>query len=192
MNLLMRGQNRPVTIETTMLLAEHASDTRLVAELTAMANHAYAEGEKGLWSDGAARTSHTEMAELIASGQIAVGRLDGEPVGLVRVQQLTPTLGELGMLVAAAQHKGSGVGRELVRFAEGRARGWGLGTMQLELLVPEVGTHPVKEFLRAWYTRLGYRVVDSGDVSEAHPTLAPLLAVSCRFLILHKDLEPGR
>ncbi|MFI7597454.1 GNAT family N-acetyltransferase [Actinoplanes sp. NPDC049681] len=178
-----------MTIETRMLPPEQASDTRLLAELTAMTNQAYAEGEKGLWSDGTARITSPEMAELIASGQIAVGRLDGEPVGLVRVQQLNPTLGELGLLVAAAEHKGTGVGRELVRFAESRATGWGAQTMQLELLVPEVGTHPVKEFLRAWYTRRGYRVVGSGDVAEAHPALAPLLAVPCRFLVFHKELE---
>jgi len=69
----------------------------------------------------------------------------------------------------------------------------GLGTMQLEVLVPRQWSHPSKEFLKAWYTRLGYRPVRTGQVEESYPELAPLLATPCDFVIYHKSLgRPGR
>ncbi len=83
---------------------------------------------------------------------------------------------------------GSGIGRELVAFAEGWARGQGLGIMQLELLVPRGWTHPVKEFLREWYTRLGYRAVRRDPFEQAHPALQPQLATDCDFVVYHKPL----
>jgi hypothetical protein len=60
--------------------------------------------------------------------------------------------------------------------------------MQLELLVPRTWKHPVKEFLRDWYTRIGYRVVRTGDLGEDYPALVPRLATPCDFLVFHKDL----
>ena len=50
------------------------------------------------------------------------------------------------------------------------------------------GTHPVKEFLRGWYTRIGYRHVRTGRLEDDYPALEPLLATPCDFPIFHKDL----
>jgi hypothetical protein len=66
-----------------------------------------------------------------------------------------------------------------------------LRTMRLEVLVPRDWTHPTKEFLAAWYTRIGYRIARSGTIDEAYPALAPLLATPCDFVIYHKDLAVG-
>ena len=131
------------------------------------------------------------MAALIRAGEIAVARSDGRIVGAVRIQRLGSGEGEFGMLVAAPEHRGIGVGRELVHFAEGWARDHGLARMQLELLVPRTWTHPVKEFLRQWYTRIGYQAVRTGDLDEAYPALVPQLATPCDFVIYHKDLPSG-
>jgi hypothetical protein len=60
--------------------------------------------------------------------------------------------------------------------------------MQLELLVPRTWSHPVKEFLRRWYTRIGYRQVRTARLEEAYPALQPRLATPCDFLIYHKAL----
>jgi Acetyltransferase (GNAT) family len=86
------------------------------------------------------------------------------------------------------RHRGTGVGRELVRFAERWGREQGMDTMQLEVLVPRQWAHPSKEFLKAWYTRVGYRPVRTGQFEESYPELAPLLATPCDFVIYHKDL----
>ena len=147
--------------------------------------------EAGLWMEGATRTTADEVAELIRVGQIAAARLRGQIVGSIRVQRFDEETGEFGMLAADPAHRGIGVGRELLRFAERKCRDEGLRVMQLELLVPRDWTHPTKEFLDAWYTRTGYRVARTGTIDEAYPDLAPLLATPCDFVIYRKDLAPS-
>ncbi|MGW6932650.1 GNAT family N-acetyltransferase [Lentzea sp. NPDC054927] len=160
----------------------------LAAEIATLVNRVYADAEKGLWAGGAERTSEAEMAELVQAGQIWVARSDERVVGSVRIQQLDDSTGEFGMLVAAPEERGTGLGRDLVSFAERWARERGLSRMQLELLVPRTWSHPVKDFLRDWYTRIGYQVVRTDDFGGAFPELAPQLACPCDFLIFHKEL----
>jgi GNAT superfamily N-acetyltransferase len=175
-------------IDVRIAPAGAATDTVLVHELAGLVNRVYAVAEEGLWADGAPRTTPAEMAELIAAGQIAVARTEERIVGAVRIQRLDSSEGELGMLVSDPAHRGTGVGRELVRFAERWGREQGMDTMQLEVLVPRQWAHPSKEFLKAWYTRVGYRPVRTGQFEESYPELAPLLATPCDFVIYHKDL----
>jgi GNAT superfamily N-acetyltransferase len=180
-------------LEIEVLPAAAASDDALVAEIADLVNRVYTTAEEGLWVDGAARTTAAETAELIAGGEIAVARLDGRIVGSVRVQELEGGEGEFGMLVADPDHRGLGIGRELVIFAEDLSRRRGAAAMQLELLVPRSWSHPTKRFLHAWYTRMGYQPARSGTIDESYPDLAPLLATPCDFVIYRKDLEarPG-
>jgi GNAT superfamily N-acetyltransferase len=103
-------------------------------------------------------------------------------------QQIDDVTGEFGMLVADPERRGEGIGRNLVAFAEQRFRRRCVPTMQLELLVPRDWTHPTKEFLDAWYTRLGYRPVRTGRIDDDYPHLAPLLATPCDFVIYNKSL----
>jgi ribosomal protein S18 acetylase RimI-like enzyme len=170
------------------LAATTRDDTDLIAALTTLVNTVYATSEAGLWTGKADRTSPREMAGLVGAGEIAVARLDGRIVGCVRVQRLDDGLGEFGLLAADPAHQGIGIGRELIRFAERTSRAVGARTMQLELLVPRDWSHPSKAQLNGWYTRLGYRRVRLGSVEEAYPTLAPLLATPCDFVIYHKPL----
>ncbi|BCB75554.1 hypothetical protein Pflav_019640 [Phytohabitans flavus] len=123
------------------------------------------------------------------AGELAVAHLDGTLVGAVRVQRLASGEGEFGMLVASPDHRGIGLGRRLVDFAEGWAREQGLATMQLELLWPRDWTHPVKQFLHEWYTRIGYLPVRTADFADDYAALAPLLATPCDFVIYHKPLS---
>jgi GNAT superfamily N-acetyltransferase len=169
-------------------IARTTGDAGFVAEVVELINRVYADAEKGLWKPDARRTDVAEIATVIVAGELAVARLDGALVGAVRVQRLASGEGEFGMLVASPEHRGVGIGRDLVAFAEGWARGQGLQTMQLELLVPRAWTHPVKEFLREWYTRLGYRPVRRDPFEQAHPALQPRLATDCDFVIYHKPL----
>ncbi|MET9263977.1 GNAT family N-acetyltransferase [Amycolatopsis sp. NPDC004079] len=176
------------TPEIAVLPPSAAEDAALVALLTELVNTVYAKAEAGLWAGSADRTNASEMAGLVRAGEIAVARLAGDVVGSVRIQRLAEDLGEFGLLAASPEVRGAGIGRELVRFAEDHWRAAGCTRMQLELLVPRGWTHPSKEFLAQWYTRLGYRVVETSTIDGPHPELAPLLATPCDFLIWHKDL----
>jgi GNAT superfamily N-acetyltransferase len=175
-----------MTVE--IVTAADAEDAAFVTRMTELVNRVYADAEQGLWRDGVQRTDRAEIAAMIRAGQLAVARRDGRVVGAVRVRRLDSGLGELGMLVADPDHRGAGVGRALVAFAETWARRQGLTRMQLELLVPQTWTHTVKEFLRGWYTRIGYREVGTGRFADSHPDLFPRLATPCDFVIFRKEL----
>jgi GNAT superfamily N-acetyltransferase len=172
-----------------LLDAEDSRDARLVGPLADLINRVYAVAEAGLWVDGARRTTPDELAELIAAGEIAVARREGEIAGSVRIRDVEDDASEFGMLVAAFEQRGTGVGRALVEFAERRTRERGRRAMQLELLVPREWAHPSKELLKAWYGRIGYRVIRTGSMADAYPHLAPLLATPCDLLGYEKPLE---
>jgi GNAT superfamily N-acetyltransferase len=166
-----------------------ADDADLVARVVDLVNRVYADAERGLWQDNTARTDQEAVAAIIRAGQLAVARLDGRLVGAVHIQQIGDDLGETGMLVASPEHRNAGIGRALLTFAEDWAYQRGLRRMQLELLVPQTWAHPVKEFLRGWYTRIGYRQVGTGRLADAYPKLQPRLATACDFVIFHKPLQ---
>ena len=109
-------------------------------------------------------------------------------VGSIRIHDVAPGTAEFGILVSDPEQRGTGIGRELVAFAERHARDRDLTAMQLELLVPHAGRHPSKEFLAGWYGRIGYQVIATRRFAEAYPRLAPMLAVPCDLLVYEKPL----
>jgi GNAT superfamily N-acetyltransferase len=177
------------TIAVRLLQAADSRDTRLVDHLTGLINDVYEIAESGLWRDGATRTTPSELAERIRAGQIAVATRDGRVVGSVRVHDVADDTSEFGMLVAAPDQRGTGVGRALIDFAEQHNRERGRRAMQLELLLPREWQHPTKEFLKAWYGRLGYGLIRTTTIDDSYPHLAPLLATPCDFAIYEKPLQ---
>lgn len=165
-----------------------AEDEAAMSALCDLVNRVYAMAENGMWVEGTTRTSSAELAGFTRAGEIVVARLSGRIVGVVRLRTLGDALSEFGMLAAAPEHRGVGVGRELVHFAERHSVVEGRPVMQLELLVPRAWSHPPKEFVAGWYDRMGYRLVRVGTVDEAYPHLADLLATPCDFRIYHKRL----
>jgi GNAT superfamily N-acetyltransferase len=179
-------------ISVELLDPAAAADPGLVKLLTNLVNDVYAASEDGLWRDDAMRTTAPEMAALIQAGQIAVATVGGLLAGSVRVQVLSHVTAEFGLLAADPEHRGIGVGRELVAFAERISRDRGLQAMQLELLVPRTWSHPSKEFLDGWYRRMGYQVIRRTSVDDLQPELAPLLATPCEFVVYEKALNGSR
>jgi GNAT superfamily N-acetyltransferase len=182
------GIDESPVVEVAIVPQADAADNVLMARIAELVNRVYAEAEKGLWRDGADRTDAPGIAAMVHAGELAVARLDGRLVGAVRIRRLDPGLAEFGMLVASPEHRGIGIGRALVAFAKDWARQQGLSRMQLEVLAPRTWTHPVKEFLRDWYTRIGYRQTRTGRLADACPALQPQLATPCDFAVYHKNL----
>jgi GNAT superfamily N-acetyltransferase len=175
---------------TVALLEAGASrDGALVERLARLINDVYAIAERGLWRDGAMRTTARDLAELIREREIAVATREERIVGCIRIHDISASTAEFGMLVAAPDTRGSGVGRALLDFAEEHARRRGRRAMRLELLVPRAWSHPSKTFLKAWYGRNGYRVVRTDSMDDAYPHLAPLLATPCDLEVHEKPLH---
>ena len=158
------------------LASAAADDAALMTAVTDLVNAVYQESERGLWVDGASRTDGAEVAALTRAGELVTARRDGRLAGVLRLRRRDADSSEFGLLAADPAVRGTGVGRALVRYAEDTARGRGDRFMRLELLVPRSFTLPSKEFLAAWYARLGYTVERVGRIDELHPHLAPLLA----------------
>jgi GNAT superfamily N-acetyltransferase len=170
------------------LSADAGQDAALVGHLTRLVNDIYAIAEKGLWQDDATRTTDSEMVELIGAEEIAVVAMNDTVVGSIRVHDVADDASEFGLLVVAPEQRGTGLGRTLVDYAEERSRARGLRAMQLELLVPRGWEHPNKEFLKGWYGRRGYRVIETRGFDDAYPHLAPMLATECDLLVYEKRL----
>jgi GNAT superfamily N-acetyltransferase len=179
-------------LQIAMLAPADADDVGLTAALTELINDVYAVAEDGLWADGTARTNVGEVTKLVRAGQMAVAREGGQIVGCVRIQLLGGGVGEFGMLAVVPGLRGTGAGRELLRFAEQAVLHERCDTMQLEVLVPRGWSHPSKEFIIGWYTRTGYELTRISAIEESYPELAPLLATPCDFVIYRKRLtRPG-
>jgi GNAT superfamily N-acetyltransferase len=174
-----------------LLPQETAADAAVMSQLSDLINAVYQVAEEGFWVDGTLRTNLAEVTSFTEAGEIAVARLDGRIVGCLHLQRLGDGVSEFGMLTAAPEHRGIGVGRELVRFAERHGRAQGTRVMQLELLAPRTWSHPGKEFLAGWYERIGYRMIRFAALEEYYPHLKPLLATPCDLRVYHKDLEAG-
>jgi GNAT superfamily N-acetyltransferase len=166
-----------------------ARDDRIVGQLIDLINRVYDKAEEGMWRDGATRTTAEELAELIAAGEIVVAEQGDEMVGVVRVHDVADDASEFGVLAAAPEHRGIGIGRALLDFAEQRSRERGQRVMQLEILIPREWDHPSKEFLKAWYGRRGYELVRTGSFADAYPKLAPMLATPCDLTVWQKPLD---
>jgi GNAT superfamily N-acetyltransferase len=177
-----------VTAQVELLAADAADDEALLEVLANLINGAYAVGEAGLWGDGWTRTTSEGMAETVRGGGMLVATLDGRIVGCGCVRALDPDTADLGFVATAPDQWGSGVGRGVVCSAEELMRSRGVTTMQLELLVPQGWVHPEKDRLRAWYTRLGYRVVRTAPFEEMSAHEASQLATPCEFLVFQKTL----
>jgi GNAT superfamily N-acetyltransferase len=175
-------------ISIRWLSGEDSSDTELVGRLTDLINDVYLVAERGLWQTGATRTTASELAELIAAGEIAIAEQDGQPVGAVQLRDVASDIAEFGMLVADPDRRGIGIGRALVDFVEQDGIDRQMRVMQLELLVPRDGTHPSKEFLKGWYGRRGYRLVRTTTLEDTHPHLAARLALPCVLGVHQKPL----
>jgi GNAT superfamily N-acetyltransferase len=171
-----------------LLASDEARDEVVVEQVVRVINDAYAVGEAGLWLEGTTRVQPGEIAGAIRTGGMLAATLEGRLIGCAYVRPLDAGTADLGLLAAAPEHRGSGVGRELVRSAEELVRSRGATTMQLELLVPKSRDQPARDRLGAWYGRLGYRVVGSAPVEQVAAHLESRLAIPCEFLIFRKPL----
>jgi len=154
-----------------------------------MINAAYEAGERGLWPPNTPRVFDHEVQAMVDNDELLFVRRDGEIAGLVRVHALDERTGELGLLTAARLD--SGVGGELIRLAEDWARERGLPRMRLTLLIPHEGTHPFKQRLHSWYSRLGYRAIGTEDVAKALPDIEKTV-IPCDLVTYEKVLEAPR
>jgi GNAT superfamily N-acetyltransferase len=159
-----------------------------VKRLSDLINEVYDDAESGMWKRKGARTNPGEVERLLRARALILAEVDGVLVGSVNVNLLGDGVGEFGMLVADRKYRSEGAGSALVKHAERWAREHACHTMRLEVLTPRHWTHPSKEFLRHWYSRIGYTPQTTEPFESMHPELAPELATECDFTVWRKSL----
>lgn len=176
-------------IDIQMLPYTASANEAEMEQITNIVNRVYAATEESLWKPGTLRTTVEEVAELTRSGEMAAARSEGRIVGCIRVRKIDEATGEFGMLAVDDEYQGSGIGRKLIHFAEQKCLNERLQKMQLELLVPQEGSHPDKAILESWYTRIGYRPDHTESVDASFPQLADMLAIPCKLIVFQKELQ---
>jgi len=173
---------------TTRFPLESDLQAGTIQRLTDLINEVYDDAESGMWKRKGTRTNPPEVERLLRDKTLILAEIDGVLVGSVNIRLMNDGVGEFGMLVADLNQRGKGIGSALVDRAENWARDMHCHTMRLELLTPRKWTHPSKEFLKIWYTRIGYRPQASEPLDLLHPELVPELATECDFTVWHKPL----
>ena len=173
---------------TTRFPVESDLEADTVKRLSDLVNAVYDDAESGMWKRRGTRTDPAEVERLLRARALILAEIDGAIVGSVSVNLMSDGFGEFGMLAADPHHRGQGIGSALVDRAESWARDMGRHTMRLELLTPRTWTHPSKEFLKAWYSRIGYAPRATEPLEVLRPELARALATECDFTVWHKSL----
>jgi GNAT superfamily N-acetyltransferase len=159
-----------------------------IKRLSDSINEVYDVAESGMWKQKGARTNPAEVERLLRTQALILAEIDGVLVGSVNVNLMPSGVGEFGMLVADLNHRGEGIGSALVERAENWAREKACHTMRLELLTPRNWTHPSKEFLKKWYSRIGDKPQATESLEILHPELVPEMATECDFTLWYKSL----
>ena len=159
-----------------------------IRRLSDLINEVYDDAESGMWKRKGVRTNPAEVERLLRAKALILADIDGALVGSVNVNLMRDGIGEFGMLVADLNRRGKGIGSALVDRAENWARDIACHTMRLELLTPRNWTHPSKEFLKKWYSRMGYKPQAPESLEILHPELVPELATECDFTVWYKSL----
>lgn len=156
-----------------------------------MINRVYLISEYDFWPHTGeySRTTIEAITEFIKKGELLIARVDGKIVGAVHVYRITDTVCGFGMLVSLPENRRSGIGSALIAAVETWALENKFSQIQLELLVPESYKHPDKEFLKNWYTRLGYELQTATPYANLYPKQAHLLKMQCFFEIYQKNLQ---
>lgn len=159
-----------------------------IKRLSDLINEVYDDAESGMWKRKGTRTNPAEVERLLRAQALILAEIDGVLVGSVNINLMRDGVGEFGMLVADLNHRGKGIGLALVDRAENWARDMACHTMRLELLTPRNWTHPSKDFLIKWYSRIGYKPQATEAFEILHPELVPELATECDFTVWYKSL----
>jgi|LGVF01.2.fsa_nt_gb GNAT superfamily N-acetyltransferase len=164
-----------------------------IAQITFIAkliNKVYLITESDFWPhDGSyERTNTALITEYIKNKELIIARIDNEIVGAVHVYPIKESICGFGMLVAAPDKRGLGIGAALMEGIENWSKNNSYKTIQLELLKPINYKHPDKEFLSFWYTKLGYTLISNTSYGNLYPKQAFLLKIPCNFEIFQKNL----
>ncbi|MCS5735089.1 GNAT family N-acetyltransferase [Herbiconiux daphne] len=162
--------------------SDDAEDRQQMNAITNMVNDVFSIEDEGMWRPGHTRTSVDRIVQMAKSGELVVAELDGELVGVIRVQRIDDRTAYSSMLVTHPDHRGQGLARQLRQYVFDYLRRLGITTLRIDNIAPRYIDRKATEFMTDWNERAGYVVVGRVPVEEVHPEVAPMLLVPCDFI----------
>lgn len=165
-------------------------------ELCDLINRVYFVTDSVLIDPKIPRTTIDALITMIAKKELMVAELDDHLIGCVNVKKLNKKAAFFSLLVAHPEYRKQGIGKQLVHAVEVWAKEQGCNKICLELLRPKNWVHEHKEFLKIWYTRLGYveqkKVPKTIDVhlSPSRLYFSQFLITPCDFNFFCKNFAP--
>ena len=185
-------------------------DSRWAEQVTNLVNEAYALGESGMWLQGTSRTHLEEVKENILQKKIIVAFNEQSLLGAIKITKRNDSTLEFGQLAVSKSSMKNGVGKQLIQYVENHARQEGFLKIMLEILYPAaefektldksesvdmidpaIAAWKKKALLHQIYSKMNYKRVNVGDMSELaldHPKLVNSLAVPCKYVVYEKLL----
>ncbi|RDW59208.1 hypothetical protein BP5796_12132 [Coleophoma crateriformis] len=189
----------PAPAVIQLLPPEAASNPSLVSEITTLVNQVYIEAEGDFFVEPRLRkllrTNPAQVTEYIQLHGVYTATHSGHIIGCIKLQIEDPEdqagnarVGHLGLFAISSSQRRSGLGRRLVEVVEQDARLRGCHIMELEILTPKEGGHVFKDFLKVWYSKMGYRPVRNEELADALPFLVPDITRPSHLVIYQKHL----
>lgn len=148
-----------------------ADDEALVERLASIVNQVYLGTEGDMWNEGFQRTRPEMIRTFIRDRELGVAYAQDTPRSL-SVSKGRPidcfhwhpspgaTAADFGTFALDALYRGTGLGRQILAFAEE--------------LFPTDLEHAFEARLSAWDTCSGYELVELASFQDDHPDLTPL------------------
>ncbi|RDW63760.1 hypothetical protein BP6252_11305 [Coleophoma cylindrospora] len=189
----------PAPAVIQLLPPEAASNPSLVSEITTLVNQVYLEAEGDFFVEThlrkLLRTDPAQVTEYIQLHRVYTATHDGHIIGCIKLQiedagdqACSAKVGHLGLFAVSSSQRRSGLGRRLVEVVEKDALLRGCQAMELEILTPKEGGHVFKDFLKVWYSKMGYRVVRTEELADSLPFLVPDIIRPSHLVIYQKHL----
>ncbi len=153
-----------------------------------MANQVYYDSERDFWKEGYYRIDEKEFTQHIDNEWLYIGEIDSEIVGCVLMKPVDETTTSFSMLICHPNHRKKGIGKTLVNHVIDIANKAGYHKMQIEILSPMHWIHKEKEFLKSWYTSIGFNLLKEVNFLDYYPTHDKYMKCSLLFSLYEKDL----
>ena len=156
--------------------------------IISLANQVYYTSEREFWKEGYYRIDEQEYNHHLNNNLLFVGELENEIVGCILMKQIDKTTTSFSMLICHPNHRKKGIGKTFVNHVLKTAKEKGYQKMQLEILSPLNWVHKEKEFLKSWYSSIGFKLIKEVNFLDYYPTHDKYMKCPLLFALYEKDL----
>ncbi len=163
--------------------------TKDQTDVISMANEVYYTSEREFWKEGYYRIDQNEFNHFVTNKWLYLAEINGDLVGCVLMKPVDKDTTSFSMLICHPDYRKKGIGKTLVDHVFKTANERGYQKMQLEILSPLNWVHKEKEFLKSWYSSIGFKLVKEVNFLDYYPSHDKYMKCPLLFSLYEKDLS---